>query len=112
MDVRGVIMLGLGVALAGCQAEERPQVAGELDVASVQHHFVETDCPAQRCAEVKVGASHVPAAPAFSDEVRSRLLTLGQGLAEEPVQAQGSDTWETYAEAFFQQAKAERALGP
>lgn len=118
--MRGVIMpvlgvgLGivLGIGLAGCQAEERPLVASELSVAPVEHHFVETDCPAERCAEVTVEALYFPDAPAFSDELRSRLLTLGQGLAEEPVQVQASDSWETYAEAFFQQAKEERALGP
>lgn len=116
--MRGVIMpvlgvgLGivLGMVLAGCQAEERPLVASELSVAPVEHHFVETDCPAERCAEVTVEALHFPAAPAFSDELRSRLLTLGQGLVEQPVQV--SDSWETYAETFFQQAKAEREFAP
>ena len=112
MKSRKIIMLGLGVLLAGCQAEERPQAASELGVAPVEHHFVETNCPAERCAEVKVEALHFPNAPAFSDALRSRLLSLGQGLTEEPRQAPASDTWEAYAEAFFQQAKAERALGP
>lgn len=111
MKVRGVIMLGLGVVMVGCQAEERPQAASELAIAPVEHHFVETDCPTERCAEVKVEALHFPDAPAFSDELRSRLLTLGQGFTEESLQAHASDTWETYAEAFFQQAREERALG-
>ena len=118
MKLRGVIMLVLGVglgivlgmALAGCQAEEQALAASELDVAPVEHHFAEADCPLERCAEVTVEALHFPDAPALSDALRSRLLTLGQGLAEEP--GQTSDSWEAYAGAFFQQAKAERELAP
>src|SRR5690554_152319 len=113
MRMRGVIMpglgtglgIGLGVLLAGCQAEERPLAISELGVAPVEYHFVEADCPTERCAEVTIEALYFPDAPAFSDELRSRLLTLGQGLAEEPVQVQAGESWETYAEAFFQQAK-------
>src|SRR5690554_7242592 len=107
MKLRGVVLgIGFGMALAGCQAEERPLAISGLDVAPVEHHFVEADCPAERCAEVKIEALHFPDAPALSEALRSRLLTLGQGISEEPVQAQASGSWETYAEAFFQQAKA------
>ena len=111
MKLRGVVLgLVLGMALAGCQAEEQALAASELDVAPVEHHFAEADCPLERCAEVTVEALHFPDAPALSDALRSRLLTLGQGLAEEP--GQTSDSWEAYAGAFFQQAKAERELAP
>src|SRR5690554_2172165 len=113
MKLRGVgLGLVLGMALAGCQAEEQALAASELDVAPLEHHFVEADCPAERCAEVTVEALHFPDAPALSDDLRHRLLTLGQGFSEEPVQAQASSSWETYAEAFFQQARAEREFAP
>src|SRR5690554_4365500 len=111
MKLRGVgLGLVLGMALAGCQAEEQALAASELDVAPLEHHFVEADCPAERCAEVTVEALHFPDAPALSDALRSRLLTLGQSLAEEPAPVNSS--WETYAGAFFQQAKAEREFAP
>lgn len=111
MPVLGVgLGIVLGIVLAGCQVEEQPLVISGLEVAPVEHHFVEADCPLERCAEVTVEALYFPDAPAFSDELRSRLLTLGQGISEEPVQA--SDSWEAYAEAFFQQAKAEREFAP
>ena len=113
MPVLGVgLGIVLGIVLAGCQAEEQALAASELDVAPVEHHFVEADCPAERCAEVTVEALHFPDAPALSDDLRHRLLTLGQGFSEEPVQAQASGSWETYAEAFFQQARAEREFAP
>lgn len=111
MPVLGVgLGIVLGIVLAGCQVEEQPLAISGLEMAPVEHHFVEAGCPLERCAEVTIEALYFPDAPAFSDELRSRLLTLGQGISEEPVQA--SDSWEAYAEAFFQQAKAEREFAP
>ena len=111
MPVLGVgLGIVLGIVLAGCQVEEQTLAISGLEVAPVEHHFVEADCPLERCAEVTVEALYFLDAPEFSDELRSRLLTLGQGISEEPVQA--SDSWEAYAEAFFQQAKAEREFAP
>ena len=111
MPVLGVgLGIVLGIVLAGCQVEEQPLAISGLEMAPVEHHFVEAGCPLERCAEVTIEALYFPDAPEFSDELRSRLLTLGQGISEEPVQA--SDSWEAYAEAFFQQAKAEREFAP
>lgn len=111
MRYRGVIMLGLGVVLAGCQTQERSPAVSDLSYAPIEHHFGAVECPEERCAEVKVEALYFPDAPALSEELRTRLLTLGQGFSEEEgAEEWPSDSWEAYAEAFFQQAKAERGF--
>ena len=112
MACRNVVVIALALAtLAGCQAEEAPLQASEVDHEVVEARFVETDCPAEHCAEVEVSALRFPDSPALSERLRTRLLVMGQGITDGE-DDRPADSWEAYAQAFFAQAKEVRRFAP
>lgn len=108
MSYRNTVVLAVGlVVLAGCQAEEMQLQASEIAYEPFEVSFVETDCPEERCAEVKVNALQFPGSPELSDHVRTQLLLMGQGITDGETEWP-SDSWEAFADAFFKEAKETR----
>ncbi|UYG04443.1 RsiV family protein [Halomonas sp. LR3S48] len=108
MSCRNVAVLAAGVMLlAGCQAEETQLQASEIAYEPFETSFVETDCPEERCATVEVSAIHFPDSPELSAHVRTRLLLMGQGITDSETEWP-TDSWEAFAEAFFEQARETR----
>lgn len=99
------------VILSGCQAQQEPVDITGMRYELVEAHFVEPDCPAEQCAEVEVRALHFPDPPELSEELRTRLLAMGQGISDGGTEWP-RDSWEAYAEAFFALAREDRRYAP
>lgn len=112
MSCRKVFVVASGLAvLAGCQAQQDPADMVGMGHEPVEAHFVEPDCPGEQCAEVEVRALHFPGLPELSEELRRRLLVMGQGVTDGETEWP-SDSWDAYAEAFFALAREHRRYAP
>lgn len=105
----GGVMLGALAMLSGCQALSSS--SERLDAEHVEKSFVERDCPAERCATVEVDSLRFPGAPGLSEQLRDELLSMGSGITNGESETMAS-SWETYAQTFFDEAKATRERVP
>ncbi|MCE8022781.1 DUF3298 domain-containing protein [Halomonas sp. MCCC 1A11058] len=112
MSYRTILVMAAGLSLlAGCQAQQEPDDRAGMTQEPVEAHFVESDCPAEQCAEVEVRALHFPDSPELSETLRARLLAMGQGITDGETEWP-RDSWEAYAEAFFALAREDRRYAP
>ncbi|PMR72403.1 RsiV family protein [Billgrantia endophytica] len=112
MSCRTIAVLAAGlVVLAGCQAEETQLQTSGIAYEAIEESFVESDCPEEHCAKVEVSALHFPDSQELSEQLRTRLLVMGQGITDGEAEWP-SDSWEAYAEIFIEQAREERQYAP
>lgn len=105
----GGVMWSILAVLSGCQAFSSG--AEGLEHERVEASFVERDCPTGRCATVEVQSLRFPGAPHLSAQVRDELLTMGTGITDGESEMR-APSWETYAQTFFDEAKAAREQVP
>ncbi|WP_422102582.1 RsiV family protein [Vreelandella sp.] len=102
--------LGVGLSLvgslllSGCLAADKsPSEPFALASLAIEKQYVEPDCQGEQCSTVTISALEFPQAPALSEALQTRLLTLGMSISEES--AQPAESWDGYAERFFELAE-------
>ncbi|XQU09326.1 RsiV family protein [Halomonas sp. LY9] len=109
--------LGVGITLAGVlllsgclAADKSPSKPFSLAALAIEKQYVAPDCQDEQCSTVTVSALEFPQAPALSEALQTRLLTLGMSISEEV--GQPAQSWDGYAERFFDMAEEDNRTAP
>lgn len=104
-------VVGAILLLSGCQAPETDTATRHsLTYQPLEKRFVEPGCQSESCSQVQVSSLTFPDAPALSDELQTRLLTIAMGVTEDS--GLPAENWENYAQEFFARAEEDRAALP
>ncbi|WP_083001541.1 RsiV family protein [Halomonas sp. GT] len=106
----GLTVIGL-LLLGGCQSSEDAS-AESLTLASiaVEKEYSAPECQVEKCSTVTVSALAFPQSPELTDQLQKRLLTLGMGITEESTLP--ADSWDAYAQNFFELAEEDNRTAP
>ncbi len=67
-------------------------------------------CQGEQCSTVTISALAFPQAPALSEALQTRLLTLGMAISDET--AAPAESWDAYAERFLSLAEEDNQAAP
>lgn len=109
--------LGVGLSLAGTlllggclAADKSPSEPFALASLAIEKQYIAPGCQGEQCSTVTISALEFPQAPALSDALQTRLLTLGMSISEE--NAQPAENWDAYAERFLALANEDNHTAP
>ena len=109
--------LGVGLSLAGAlllggclAADTSPSEPFALASLAVEKQYVASGCQGEQCSTVTISALAFPQAPALSEALQTRLLTLGMAISDET--AAPAESWDAYAERFLSLAEEDNQAAP
>ena len=109
--------LGVGLSLAGAlllggclAADTSPSEPFALASLAVEKQYVAPGCQGEQCSTVTISALAFPQAPALSEALQTRLLTLGMAISDET--AAPAESWDAYAERFLSLAEEDNQAAP
>lgn len=106
----GVCAVSL-LTLSGCQTPPEDQVEPfSLVTLAIEKRYEEPDCQTDSCSEVRVSSLEFPQSDELTEQLQARLLTLAMGITQEGEVP--AESWDSYAENFFELAQEGKHLLP